>query len=124
MTMEHPNVLYVGSPARGQQLADAVRPDGWHVYLPGDMLAALGAYVIYMPDITVIEADHEPDFTIAVYHHLRSVGAQTLLVLTDDPLWDAADSVRTLSPCSSPLDVQLVISDMLHQHEFERAVLT
>lgn len=84
MSMEHPNILYVGDIERGRALLKAIEAQGSYVYLPADTMEALAMYIHYLPDIVVIEAS--PGFTTAleVHHHLGSVQAAPVLVLADD----------------------------------------
>jgi hypothetical protein len=118
MSRQHPNILYIGGQDRGQALLAATQPDGWWVYLPADLLEALGMYITYFPDAVVIDTTTTPEFASAAYHHLRSVAARPLVVITDDPLWDvtaAPDEVITCPSAASPFDLQLILSGAIHQ---------
>lgn len=89
MSAQHPLVLFVGNSGRGEHLLETVAPLGWWVYTPEDDLEALGIYITYMPDVVVLDAEAAPEMAAHVYHHLQSVQAELILVLTSDPLWDA-----------------------------------
>lgn len=81
MSLQHPNILYVGDPENGRAFAQSVQSAGWWVHTPQDTLEALGMYVTYMPDLTVIDLSTQPDFTAEVSNHLRSIDACPLLIL-------------------------------------------
>lgn len=122
MSLQHPLILYVGDAQAGQALQDAVQNAGWWVYQPTETLEALGMYVTYMPDVVVINAATQPDFTGEVYEHLRSVDARPLLVLTDDPAWNSdtlrEEGVYPLATHTSPEQLKSTIRFVL-QHHFE-----
>lgn len=125
MSLQHPNVLYVGDRNNGQSFLDFVADLNWSVYVADNMLDALGHYVMCMPDLVVVDTANNLELGAAVYHHLRSVDAAPLLVLTDDGGWDlsAPEEFYALSPWASPLDLQLAISDILHQQYFDRRAM-
>lgn len=122
MSLQHPNILYVGDPQRGQDFTNHVAEADWSVYIAEALLDALGHYVMCMPDMVVIDSTHQPEISAAVYHHLRSIEAAPLLVLTDDATWDlsAPDDYYALSPQVGAFTLQLAISDILHQQYFEQ----
>ncbi len=124
MSLQHPNILYVGNVAAGKVLLQTVTPDGWWVYQPSETLEALGIYITYLPDITVIDASVQPDFTGEVYEHLRSIQAQPLLVLTNDPTWNAQilleQGVYLLSPSKTPGQLKAIISFILRHKAEEK----
>ena len=126
MSLQHPNILYVGDRQRGQSFADHVSEANWSVYIAQALLDALGHYVMCMPDLVVIDSTYEPEISSAVYHHLRSIQAAPLLVLTDDATWDlsAPDDYYALSPGTGSFTLQLAISDILHQQYFDQLALT
>jgi hypothetical protein len=84
MSMEHPNILYVGDVERGRALRATVESLGWYVYQPADVMEALAMYIQYMPDITVIEASPRYTTAFEAHYHLGSVGARPVLVLADE----------------------------------------
>lgn len=92
MSAQHPFILFVGNPGRGEDLLNRVESLGWWVYLPEDDLEALGMYITYAPDVVVLDAEAAPEIAANVYHHLSSVHAAPLLVLTSDSTWDAGAS--------------------------------
>ncbi len=92
MSAQHPFILFVGNPGRGEDLLNRVESLGWWVYLPEDDLEALGMYITYAPDVVVLDAEAAPEIAVNVYHHLSSVHAAPLLVLTSDSTWDAGVS--------------------------------
>jgi DNA-binding response OmpR family regulator len=92
-----PRILYVGRQAEGQALHEYVRRCGWQVYLPGETLEALGMYVFYAPDVIVLDVTRAPDAAWESYHHLRTVDAGPLLMLTDD---DSPDRAVTTLPAA------------------------
>lgn len=115
MSTQHPNVLYVGDAERGHAFLTSVESHGWWVYIPQDTLQALGMYVAYWPDIIVINADSQPDTATEVYHHLRSINAHPILILTRDLHWDvsANDGVFTAPTSISDYDLMDIICDLL-----------
>ncbi len=125
MSLQHPNILYVGDRNSGQSFLDFVSDANWSVYVADNMLDALGHYVMCMPDLVVVDTATHPELAAEVYHHLRSIEAAPLLVLTDDGGWDlsAPEEFYALSPCVEPLKLQLAISDILHQQYFEQRAM-
>lgn len=83
MSMEHPNILYVGDVERGRALSQAVEAQGGYVYLPADTMEALAMYIHYLPDIVVIEASQGFSMALDVHQHLGSIQAAPVLVLAD-----------------------------------------
>lgn len=73
-------ILYIGTPEKGQALAAQVEARGGYVYLPENLMQALGMYITYMPQIVVI--DMAVDYAQEAYDHLRSVDAEPLVLLT------------------------------------------
>ncbi len=83
-TSEHMQIMiYVGDPTRGRMLQMAGDQYGWSVLLPTEMLEALGMYVVYFPDLVIIDTATNYALAEGVFTHLRSVDAQGLLVLAD-----------------------------------------
>lgn len=125
MSLQHPNILYIGDRQQGQGFADFIAEAQWTVYIAESLLDALGHYVMCMPDLVVIDSTYEPEISSAVYHHLRSIQAAPLLVLTDDATWDlsAPDEYYALSPGTGSFTLQLAISDILHQQYFDQRAL-
>lgn len=100
MSAQHPFILFVGNPGRGEDLLTTVEPLGWWVYTPEDDLEALGMYITFAPDVVVLDAEAAPEIAANVYHHLSSVHAAPLLVLTSDANWNASasDDIYLLPP--------------------------
>jgi hypothetical protein len=90
-------ILYIGEREAGLALSDAIQQRGGFVYLPENLMQALGMYVTYFPHITVI--DMQTAWAQEVYAHLRSVDAQPLVLLTDQRVREF--SVHTLPPYAS-----------------------
>lgn len=104
MSVQHPNILYVGDSEAGHALAKTIAPLGWFIFVPEDTLAALAMYVTYAPDIAVIDAAARPVFAAEVYHHLRSVEARPLLVLVEEhqrKAWGRGDGAAHIRPRGS-----------------------
>ena len=82
-------VLYVGDSAKAEALQVATGHRGWYVRHAGDLMTALGIYVIEMPHLILLEdAPEWDDYMGDVYLHLRSVDAAPMILLTDTPhLW-------------------------------------
>ncbi len=118
MSLEHPNVLYVGGVERGQMFQARAEIMGWHVYQPLDTLEALAMHVFYYPDITVIDTVEKCGMGTEVYFHLRSARARPLLILArEDHLnrWAVPDesTVRVLPNTIGDDDLIAVISELI-----------
>lgn len=87
-------ILYIGTPEKGQALAVQVEAQGGCVYLPEHLMQALGMYITYMPQITVI--DMAVGWAQEAYDHLRSVDAEPLVLLTLQP--QRSSSIYALPP--------------------------
>lgn len=81
--MSNTLVLYIGQPEAGQALAAAAEARGSYVYLPQNLMDALGIYISYFPQITVI--DMAVDYAEDVLYHLRSVDAKPIVLLGGQP---------------------------------------
>ncbi len=97
----NPIIIYVGDPRGAEALRGAVEARGWHLLLAREMLEALAMYAFYFPDLYVLEDSLGSTVAREVAYHLRSVGAEPLLILSDEPgnpEWDAAPgaAMRTL----------------------------
>jgi len=123
MSMEHPNILYVGDIERGRALYAAAGERDWYVYLPADMWEALTMYTFYFPDVIVIDAAARYTLAQEVYFHLRSVNAQPMLILADDSdpdPWNASEpAVRLLPHTLSRAELLTVIADAV-RHSYEQ----
>jgi hypothetical protein len=80
--MTYLNIMFVGDYVHGRALQAAVGPLGWHVYLPGDLTEALGMYISYMPDATIIDGTCR--YAEDLYTHLYSVDARPIGILSDE----------------------------------------
>jgi CheY-like chemotaxis protein len=83
MTMENPNILYVGDIDRGRALLAAVQAEGGYVYLPAELNEALAMYVFYLPDVVVIDGTTRPILALEAFYHLHSVNAQPMVLLSN-----------------------------------------
>ncbi len=108
--MSNSLILYVGERAAGQELAALAEQQGSYVYLPDNMMQALGMYITYFPQIVVI--DMSVDYAQDVFDHLRSVDAKPLILLTNAYIRSA--SVFTLPP-DIPAEVLLEMLDRLDE---------
>jgi hypothetical protein len=99
-------MLYVGGAAQGRAFFDTAEALGSWVYLAEDAAEALGAYIAFTPDAVILDPNAEPEITAEVYHHLRSVEAHPLFILTGDRRWDVsvteADDVYLIRPDTAP----------------------
>jgi CheY-like chemotaxis protein len=119
MTAQHPNILYIGDVERGRALFAAVEHSGeGYVYLPADVLEALGMYVFYFPDVIVIDTMNQPLTALEAYHHLRSVGAAPMILLTSDERADGDDGVYRLPPLVSRDELLSAIRYIVQTHEY------
>jgi hypothetical protein len=78
---DHPRVLFVGSLERAKQLKTDNLHQALKLWTASEVMAALGYYALYMPDLVVIEDIGDTRFADEVYVHLASVGAKPLVVL-------------------------------------------
>ena len=86
-TMTNAFILYIGQPEKGKAFAEKVESNGGYVYLPENLMQALGMYITYMPQVVVI--DMTTDYAHDFYDHLRSVDARPLVLLTYHPAREA-----------------------------------
>jgi hypothetical protein len=102
MSQQHPFILYVGSAAQGRAFMEVALARGAWAYVAEDAAESLGAFIAYTPDAVVLDPTREPEMAGEVYHHLRSVGAKPLFILTQDRDWDVslteADDVYVIRP--------------------------
>lgn len=118
MSQERPNILYVGGFERGQTLQAKVESQGWHLYLPKDILEALAMHVFYCPDITVIDTAARCRTGTEVYFHLRSANARPLLILAHENQLDrwavpSESTVRVLPHTLSDDELIAEINDLV-----------
>ncbi len=78
MSKEHPFILFAGNLELGQALSPMAEARGWFVMMAEDDLEALAMYTVYSPDVVVIE--QHTQFVDEVEFHLRSVGAELVLI--------------------------------------------
>lgn len=109
MSQQNPFVLYVGDAEQGRAFLDVALARGAWVYLAEDVEEALGAYIAYAPDAIVLNAYTRPDTAAEAYHHLRSIEAHPIFILSEDRGWDRsvteADSVYVLDPDTMPKEL-------------------
>lgn len=114
MNKQNVFILYVGSQATGNALAQTVASNQWWVDVAEDADTALALYTTESPDIVVIDGADEAR-AAQVYHHLRSINAGPMLVLTNDRQWDyhAPDSTYTMLPPTDNAELVSFIQDVL-----------
>lgn len=115
MSAQHPIILYMGDRKRGSAFANWAQAHDWMVYLPQEAMETLALYITHWPDITILDANAYPDVAAEVYHHLRSIYAHPLLILTNDLQWDAEadEDVFTASPAINNYELMETIGDLL-----------
>ncbi len=101
-------ILYIGGREAGQALATLVERDGGYVYLPDNLMQALGMYITYFPEIVVI--DLSADYAQEALEHLRSVDASPLLVITDQRIRES--SIYTIPSGASPEALALALDHL------------
>lgn len=112
MSLQHPNILYVGGQETGRAFSQLVEKANWWVHLPTETLEALGMFVTYMPDIAVIDLSAAaPAFAHSVYAHLLSIEASPLLVLSHHP----QPGVYTALPEDAPHRLSALVRTILDQ---------
>lgn len=77
-------IIYIGEVDTGKSLQKAVEPYGWNVKIAIEVMPALAMYVFYFPDIVIIDDIAKSDLAKLTCRHLLSIGAEPLLILTDD----------------------------------------
>lgn len=87
MSIQHPNIVYVGDLEQGQSLAAAVSRLNWGVYIPQDAREALGMVITYLPDVIILDMVARPTVAAEAYYHLRTMTGEPvkLIVLSLDP---------------------------------------
>lgn len=85
MAKEQIRILYVGDTERGRAFRASVEAHRWYVYLSDRLLEALGVYVVYVPDIVVVDAAADSNLADEVLLHLQSIDAEPMVVLADEP---------------------------------------
>jgi DNA-binding response OmpR family regulator len=127
MSQQHPLILYVGDRAKGRTLLDTALENGGWAYLAEDAAEALGAYVAYTPDAVVLDPQAVPEMAAEVYHHLRSIEAHPIFILTPDRAWDRsvteADEVYVLRPDITANELLTYIQTALEPIELHPAFL-
>lgn len=122
MSKQHPFILYTGDARSGAALLTAAEARGWWVYLSQESSEALGMYMAYAPDAVIIDAEHDELTAAEIYHHLRSVDAQPLLILNSDMPWDVSadedQSVYMLSPHTGVDDLLDFVATVLVEEVF------
>ncbi|MDL1900201.1 hypothetical protein FBR02_05475 [Anaerolineae bacterium CFX9] len=103
-------MLYVGDAEAGERIAQDAQAHGDWAYIAPETLTALGMYITYMPNVTVIDA--QAPHAAEVYQHLRSIDAAPIILLTDDqraPSWALLDRHHSLRLVSRQLPAGEVI---------------
>lgn len=112
-------IMYVGEREDGEALAAQIDAQDGYVYLPENMMQALGMYITYFPDVIVI--DMQLPYAQEVYHHLLSVDAKPIILLTDEHI--RSTSVFALPRGSSAEDVLLAIQRFVPTQRVPNGVL-
>lgn len=79
MSQQHPLVLYVGNASHAANLQKAA-PQNWSIFVADEVMDALAQYLLYMPDLVLIDSRHK-SLSDAVLMHLESVQAEPVLIL-------------------------------------------
>lgn len=112
--VSQPRILIVSPVHRADALRAHTDPCGWTIYHETGTLAALGAYLHYLPHLTVLDAVALPGIAWETAHHLRSIDAAPLLMLTEDSPVDLA--INTLPPETSAPHLVAAIGSLLAVH--------
>ena len=83
MSVEHPLILYVGDGEFGCDLYRIAKLRGCSVLLAWDAKEALALYILYAPDVILLEKG--TDFVGEARFHLDSVGAEVQFVTNEMP---------------------------------------
>lgn len=115
MSKEMPLVIYVGGDSRGERLAGRAAELGWTVLTASQERQALGMWVMYMPDLVVIDGADNASGAHYVYTHLRSVEASPLLLLSTRQFQPVVhgEGVQTLPSASTESDILITAAGLL-----------
>lgn len=94
----NPTILFIGTDNSAESLR--AENEGWTVMRPEEMMEALAWYTFYFPDVVIIEDAPDSEDAHEVYAHLRSIYADNVLLLSDEPFRWVDD---TFEPYSLPL---------------------
>src|SRR3954453_12599824 len=113
--MSNSLILYVGKSEAGQALAAVAEQRNDYVYLPENLMQALGMYITYFPQIVIL--DMSVDYAAEVLEHLRSVDASPIVLLTEKYI--RSTTIFTLAP---DLSAEALMSalERLHQPQPKR----
>ena len=78
-------IIFVGDPNRGKRLEKVVKNRTWRVSIVTDWMPALAEYLLFSPDLVVIDEFPDSDLARLVYFHLRTVDAKPILALNSAP---------------------------------------
>ncbi|MEP7287014.1 MAG: hypothetical protein ABI947_14760 [Chloroflexota bacterium] len=96
MSQDFPIILYIGDSQAGQALHTAVQANDWTVYVPTDVMEALGVYITYCPDLVIIEPTVTSEFAKQVHYHLQTVDADPMILLEQSHYSLSSDSLISL----------------------------
>ncbi|MBZ0285005.1 MAG: hypothetical protein K8L97_29995 [Anaerolineae bacterium] len=115
MTKQNAFILYIGELEAGRALAKAVEARNWWVDVSDETDEALALYLTESPDLIVIDAVSDDSRAADTYHHLRSVHTGSILVLTNDRVWDfhAPDNLYTMLPPTDTAELVTFVTDVL-----------
>ncbi|MEQ8672542.1 MAG: hypothetical protein RLP44_25115 [Aggregatilineales bacterium] len=106
----NPTILFIGT----EDSADSLRAnnEGWTIFHPQETMEALAWYTFYFPELVIIEDAPESEDAHEVYAHLRSIYAENVLLLSDEPFRWVDDSYEPYSlPLSASVrDIGLAVS--------------
>lgn len=112
-------IIYVGTHSFGRALQAVQHKHNWHVMIASETLEALAMYIFYYPHLVIIDTVPDRALAEAVCEHLRSVHAQPLVVLADNPRsrpWSTmVSSLHVIDRPSSSTMLVETISDVMGQ---------
>jgi DNA-binding response OmpR family regulator len=114
MSLEHPNIVYVGDHEQGQALVAAVEPQNWGVFVTQDAREALGMVITYFPDVVILDMLARPATAAEAYYHLRTMigEAPRLIMITDEP-GEPDDDILLLPPRASRDMIVAAVAELM-----------
>lgn len=83
--LENLAILFIGDPARGKRLQQAVQPHGGKIDIAGEGWPAVENDGAAVPDLAILDDFPESERARSAYYHLRSTTAVPVLALNDAP---------------------------------------
>ena len=114
MSLEHPNIVYVGDHEQGRALIAAVETQNWGVYVAHDAREALGMVITYYPDVVILDMLARPATAAEAYYHLRTmIGEPPRLILISDEPGEPDDDILLLPSRATRDMIVAAVADLM-----------